>query len=77
MIGRALARAYIITEVVFALLFIVATSAATHFFGFEGASLGYAVTYVIYLPTVYVIFNRYANAVPSSASAGDKVGDLA
>lgn len=58
MIGRGLTRAYIFTEVFFSITLVVAIAVATRLFGIQGASIGYMVNYALYLPAVYVVFQR-------------------
>lgn len=53
MIGRSLIRMYIATEIAFALLFWGLTIACTALYGFEGVAIAHAVTYGMYLVTVY------------------------
>lgn len=53
MIGRSLIRMFIATEIAFALLFWGLTVACTGLYGFEGVAIAHAITYGLYLVTVY------------------------
>jgi PST family polysaccharide transporter len=55
MIGRSLIRMFIATEIVFALLFWGLTVAFTGLCGFEGVAIAHAITYGVYLITVYAL----------------------
>lgn len=55
MIGRSLIRMFIATEIAFALLFWGLTVACTRLYGFEGVAIAHAITYGLYLVTVYVL----------------------
>jgi polysaccharide transporter, PST family len=61
MIGRGMAKAYILTEIIFAFVFVGATAIFGAWFGFKGTSLAYLVTYGLYLIVVWAIFQAYVS----------------
>ena len=56
MISHARTRAFVITEVVFTLVYVVATIVLSRWFGLAGTAMAYALTYLVYWATVYLIF---------------------
>jgi len=55
MIGKKLTRLYIVTEIAFTGLLYVLTVLATQAFGFQGVSIAYLATYILYGLTLYVL----------------------
>lgn len=58
MIGRALVRTFIITEVVFSSLYVVLVKLYTPYFGLQGAIGAYLTNYAIYFIIMYIIMSR-------------------
>lgn len=62
MLGKGLARLYIVTEVFFNLLFVLLTYLLTSNFGLVGVVMAYAANYLLYWVVVAVFARRYLNA---------------
>lgn len=64
MLGKAMTKLYVITEIIFALSSILLTYFSTHFFGFEGVSIAHIINYSIYWFVLYIfIFVRKNKAL--------------
>ncbi len=60
MLGKAMAKLYITTEIIFAANAFLMTFLLTKSFGLEGASMAYAINYFIYLLImIYLVFFRH------------------
>jgi PST family polysaccharide transporter len=59
MLGKAMTRMFIITEVVFSALFVVAVIFYTHFFGLVGVSMAYASNYAIYWLVIFFLMRKF------------------
>ncbi len=66
MIGRGLVKAYIVTEIIFAVVFVAATAIFSAWLGFKGTSLAYLFTYGVYLIVVWGIFQTYVSKLSVS-----------
>jgi PST family polysaccharide transporter len=70
LIARARSIEFISTEIVFSLLLWALTALGMRLFGFQGISVGYAVTYVLYLVTVYFLVMGFRRRpMPASVAA--------
>lgn len=58
MLGKAMFRLFMVTEVVFSLSFVGWTYLFTNFFGLEGAAIAHAVNYAIYWITMMICVKR-------------------
>ncbi len=59
MLGKAMIKEFIITEIFFSISFYLTVMWMTHIFGFEGVSWAYALNYLIYWIALYfIIFRR-------------------
>ncbi|MFZ6655690.1 O-antigen translocase [Undibacterium sp. TJN19] len=61
MLGRALTKPYIITEIVFSLSLVGLTYLLTPWFGLKGAVMAFCMNYVLYWACVAWILKKYAN----------------
>ncbi|MAK50896.1 O-antigen translocase [Marinobacter sp.] len=59
MLGKAMTRMFILTEVVFSGLFVVSVIFYTHFFGLVGVSIAYASNYAIYWLVMIFMIRGY------------------
>ena len=59
MLGKAMTRMFILTEVVFSGLFVVSVVFYTHFFGLVGVSIAYASNYAIYCLVMIFMIRGY------------------
>ena len=55
LIGKAMMKVFIVTEVIFSFSLYIFTICATHEFGFVGVSMAYAFNYLLYLAVMYVV----------------------
>jgi len=55
MVGKAMTSWFIITEIYFGLQYCGLTVAMSHWFGFQGLTIGYAANYLIYLAAMYAL----------------------
>lgn len=60
MLGRAMTRPYIVTEIVFSASLVLLTYALTPLFGLQGAMLAFAVNYLLYWICMAYILKKYA-----------------
>ncbi|HMG68659.1 MAG TPA: O-antigen translocase [Chitinophagaceae bacterium] len=56
--AKALVKQFLITEILFNLLFIFFASSGVRYFGLEGSAYGYALNYIIYFAVMVLIFAR-------------------
>jgi len=61
MLGKAMFKIYIVSEIFFSALFIFSTFGFTHFYGFEGVAISHAFTYGIYWIFTYCFIWRKLN----------------
>ncbi|MAA64497.1 MAG: O-antigen flippase [Alteromonadaceae bacterium] len=66
MLGKAMARLFIFTEVVFSALFVVSVIFYTHFFGLVGVSMAYASNYAIYWIVMFFLIRKYIGEAMSA-----------
>jgi PST family polysaccharide transporter len=59
MLGKAMTRMFIFTEIVFSTLFVVSVVFYTHFFGLVGVSMAYASNYAIYWVVMFFLIRKY------------------
>lgn len=59
MLGKAMTRMFILTEVIFSALFVVSVVFYTHFFGLVGVSIAYASNYAIYWLVMFFLIRKY------------------
>ncbi len=59
MVGRALTRLYIITEVFFAILWVALVMLISTYLGLQGSVIAYFFSYVVYFCIMVAIFTRY------------------
>ncbi|MFZ6873934.1 O-antigen translocase [Undibacterium sp. Di27W] len=60
LLGRALTRPYVITEIVFSLSLVVLTYLLTPAFGLQGAVIAFSINYVLYWACIAWILKKYA-----------------
>ena len=68
MLGKAMFRVYVVTEIISAASFVGLTIVLTRFMGFEGVAVAHAVNYFLYWTCLAVIMRRYWS-LPSSKAA--------
>ena len=56
MVSHARTRAFVVTEVLFTAIFVLATVVLSRYYGLMGTAIAYAGTYLIYWGTVYWLF---------------------
>lgn len=56
--GKALARIFVVTEVIFSVLFVVLTFITTEKFGLYGVTGSYLVTYILYFFTLLIVLRK-------------------
>ena len=56
MVSHARTSAFVVTEVLFTAIFVVATVFLSHHYGLTGAAIAYAATYLLYWGTMYWLF---------------------
>ena len=61
MLGKAMARTFILTEVIFSALFVMMVVLYTHFFGLVGVSMAYASNFAIYWLVMFILIRKYIN----------------
>lgn len=64
MISHARTRAFVVTEILFTALLVVASIYLTQRHGLKGSAAAYALTYALYWATMYWMFERFASALP-------------
>lgn len=70
MLGKAMFRLYVVTEVVSAAGFVVLTMVCTKVWGFEGVAVAHMVTYLLYWACLALVMRRYWQSDRASAYAG-------
>jgi polysaccharide transporter, PST family len=70
MIGRAMTRSFIVTEIGFSASLVGITVVACRALGFDGVAIAYAINYALYGLAVFVIFRRHVHklAAPRAGS---------
>jgi PST family polysaccharide transporter len=58
MLAKALAKLFVITEIVFSLSYIVFGYLGINFFGLKGITIAFAVNYILYFLTMIVVFRK-------------------
>jgi PST family polysaccharide transporter len=71
--AKAMAKYYIITEVVFSLLYIIMAFFLVDIFGLIGVVMGYAVNYLIYFVVMYIFVYRKKTNINSEAYNEDQL----
>lgn len=61
MLGKAMARTFILTEVIFSTLFVLMVVFYTNFFGLVGVSIAYASNFAIYWLVMFFLIRNYVN----------------
>ena len=62
MLAKAMARMYIITEILFNLTYVLLTYFFVHFYGLIGVTYAYAANYLIYLLSCYLLLRTKFNS---------------
>lgn len=75
LVGKAMMKLFIVTEVIFSATLYALTYWATREFGFTGAAMAYALNYAMYFVAVYIIviewrLKRYAATAENDIGAG-------
>lgn len=74
MLGRAMVKPFIITEVIFAVTFCIFTNIFVRVFGLQGVAMAYAMNYAIYWFVIFYLVREEMIAMPSlEKSRGDSV----
>lgn len=68
MLGRAMTRAFIVTEIIFAALWVGMVFILTNKFAVQGALMAYCVNYVLYWIVMAWLFFKHSNAVQPKLS---------
>lgn len=58
MLAKSMTKIYIITEIIFSIIYVMISYNFLKYFGFEGTAIGFAVNYLIYFITMIVIFKK-------------------
>lgn len=66
MVSHARTQAFVVTEVLFTALMVVATVGLAGRYGLRGAAAGYALTYAAYWAAMYWLFNRLVHQLPAA-----------
>ena len=69
MLGKAMVKLFIFTEITFSVSFVIFTQILTHQIGLEGVALAHAVNYLIYWVVIYFFINRYRKKAVLNESA--------
>ncbi len=69
MLGKAMVKLFIFTEITFSVSFVIFTQILTHQIGLEGVALAHAVNYLIYWVVIYFFINRYRKRAVLNESA--------
>lgn len=59
LLGKALIRLFITTEIIFNLLFVIMSNMLIPTYGIQGATGSFLATYILYFVTIYVLLTRY------------------
>lgn len=65
MLGRAMVKPFIITEVIFAVTFCIFTNIFVKIFGLEGVAMAYAMNYAIYWVSIFFLVKKEMTEMPS------------
>lgn len=58
MLAKAMTKEFIITEILFSMLFVIVSLIYINVFGLIGVTYGYATNYIIYFIVMFLIFRK-------------------